>query len=79
MDSLFAEECISSRERQHINDQSSEYKKSELLLDIFTKRSYGDFVKFSHCLEEREQACIAYVLTQDEDVFTVSKRSQYLM
>ena len=65
LDHLWVEECISSRQRQDIRDESKASARNEVLLDIFTKRSYGDFVKLIHWLNELGQPHVAKILTQD--------------
>ena len=79
LDRLWAEKCISSHQRQDIRDESKAFARNELLLDIFTKRSYADFVKLLRWLNELGQPHVAKMLTQDGDIFTVSKRCHYLM
>ena len=65
LDHLWAEKCISSRQRQDIRDESKASARNELLLDIFTKRNYRDFVKLIHWLNELGQPHVAKMLTQD--------------
>ena len=79
LDQLWAEKCISSHQRQDIKDESKVFAKNELLLDIFTKRSYRDFVKLVHWLNKLGQPHLAKLLTQDGGIFTVSNRCQNLM
>ena len=65
LDHLWAEKCINSHQRQDIRDEPKAFTRNELLFDIFTKRSYRDFVKLIHWLNELGQAHVANMLTQD--------------
>ena len=65
LDHLWAEKCINSHQRQDIKDEPKEFARNELLLDIFTKRSYRDFVILIHWLNKLRQPHVAEMLTQD--------------
>ena len=69
LDRLWAEKCISSYQRQDIRDESKEFARNELLLDIYTKRSYRDFLKLIHFLNELGQPHVAKMLIQDGGIF----------
>jgi len=64
---LVAIECISSRHQVEISAKSSFIAKNEELLGIMQRRSYADFSRFIHYLNQPEngQMHVAQMLLED--------------
>ena len=59
---LYSMGCITSAQQEHIRSKSSWREKNEILLDVITRKSHGNYVQFLQWLRDDEQRHVAAVL-----------------
>ena len=63
---LLSDKCITFTEMNNIKHQANNSARNELLIDIFTRRSYADFERLINWLKQTEQIYEAIVLSSNK-------------